>query len=330
MAVQENDETFPESSEIWSAIGVSGKALQCPTAGKSVANAYAYNSNLSGQGYGAVRDVVRVMMTCDALIDDNIITRETVSGIARRHQDKAIVSYADGHVTMPSSSIVGFLWEEMSPVKVTDDFTDVEISKNWKFYSSFDKVSNLLGNELAAPDANSKAKLIKSPDFGGNGINVKADGGSIIYEFETPLIGDFALEFDVIYSAGSKASLVGLYDESGNMMIEFATSNNLGPQIYLSDANGGYSGEHYKIAGLADDNNSPISGKSHAAISRFGSKVNLTMTGDSNVDLTFPKAREGDGQQSTQMWNTGGPVKYAAFRVADSGNSTYANLEIYR
>ena len=52
--IQENDESFP-AANAWAAnIGVSGKVLVCPTAGKSLANGYAFNANLDSKALGKV------------------------------------------------------------------------------------------------------------------------------------------------------------------------------------------------------------------------------------------------------------------------------------
>jgi len=96
MAVQENDETFPTSSEVWSAIGVSGKVLQCPTAGKSIANAYAFNDNLSGLGIGEIKDSVGVALTSDSEAANNLMLVPTDAEL--RHDGNTIMSFSDGHV----------------------------------------------------------------------------------------------------------------------------------------------------------------------------------------------------------------------------------------
>jgi len=98
MAVQENDETFPSFSEAWSMLGVSGKALQCPTAGKSVANAYGYNVNIGGLGMGEVTDTLGTLISADSRSKDNYLALP--SEINKIHDGRAIGSYVDGHVAM--------------------------------------------------------------------------------------------------------------------------------------------------------------------------------------------------------------------------------------
>jgi len=100
MAVQENDETFPSVSDIWSVIGVSGKVLQCPTAGKSIANAYGYSNAVAGQGMGDIKSSVDEPMTADS-VNSNILY--TIDDIEFRHDGNIIVSYVDGHVATTKS-----------------------------------------------------------------------------------------------------------------------------------------------------------------------------------------------------------------------------------
>jgi|GEM_PF-602029 len=106
MAIQENDETFPAASSIWSSIGVSGKVLQCPTEGKSAANAYGYNKFLDSKGYADIGDPTLIALTTDVIpsLKDNLM----VAGIdmSKRHDGSLIASYVDGHVATSKSDPV--------------------------------------------------------------------------------------------------------------------------------------------------------------------------------------------------------------------------------
>jgi len=168
MAVQENDETFPANSEVWSAVGVSGKALQCPTAGKSIANAYGYSNALSGQGYADLGNVVSVPMTMDASdkIEANILY--TIEDTAFRHDSNIIVSYADGHVATtksvpalyaPGSPIMSAADNVTTPTTSTADTTIT--SGNWSITTA-DNTTGHLNNMSFTGDT----LLINSAMFG--------------------------------------------------------------------------------------------------------------------------------------------------------------------
>jgi|GEM_PF-576743 len=98
MYLQENNETFPTNDVVWSVIGVSGKVLQCPTAGKNMANAYGYSNALSGQGYATIDEPTMEELTIDLKSEakENIIYTKDDAGF--RHDDNVIASYVDGHV----------------------------------------------------------------------------------------------------------------------------------------------------------------------------------------------------------------------------------------
>ncbi|HEX2948542.1 MAG TPA: prepilin-type N-terminal cleavage/methylation domain-containing protein [Armatimonadota bacterium] len=108
MYVQENEEKFPKSASVWSDLTLPGKVLKCPTAGKTVDNAYCYNDAVSGQAIGQFRDATYTVVVLDgqhkstgANNYDNIAY--TLDDISYRHNNKAIVGYADGHVGNASS-----------------------------------------------------------------------------------------------------------------------------------------------------------------------------------------------------------------------------------
>ncbi|HEX2948810.1 MAG TPA: prepilin-type N-terminal cleavage/methylation domain-containing protein [Armatimonadota bacterium] len=110
MYVQENEEKFPKSASVWSDLTLPGKVLKCPTAGKTVDNAYCYNDAVSGQAIGQFRDATYTVVVLDgqhkstgANNYDNIAY--TLDDISYRHNNKAIVGYADGHVSSASSPL---------------------------------------------------------------------------------------------------------------------------------------------------------------------------------------------------------------------------------
>jgi len=141
MAVQENDETIPEAANIWSSIGVSGKALQCPTAGKAIANGYGFNESLGGLGYGELTDPVHVYFTADAKEDSgNIISIGNGDG---RHNGGLIASYADGHVQTLSvaPSVFVYATEQVSKGMAANVLSPSDGSYDaagWKFINTRD------------------------------------------------------------------------------------------------------------------------------------------------------------------------------------------------
>ncbi|HEX2950830.1 MAG TPA: prepilin-type N-terminal cleavage/methylation domain-containing protein, partial [Armatimonadota bacterium] len=104
MYVQDNEEKLPKSDSVWSDLDIPAKVLQCPTAGKNVANAYCYNNSLSGLSVGQFRDPTFTAVTVDGQHQssgaqgdfDNIAY--TLADISYRHNNMCIVGYVDGHV----------------------------------------------------------------------------------------------------------------------------------------------------------------------------------------------------------------------------------------
>jgi len=93
MYVSENDETLPGSDWL-SGLGVSGKVLQCPTAGKNVNNAFIYSIMLDTRAIGTVKNPVNVWMTADGINGD----MTALDHGDWRHDGKMVMSYVDGHV----------------------------------------------------------------------------------------------------------------------------------------------------------------------------------------------------------------------------------------
>jgi len=98
MYIQENNEIMP-GTDFWSVVdGASGKILVCPTAGKKVARAYAYNVFAANKGLGEIPSPELICLTADAnaeLADGLMAFGEDVDF---RHAGGAIASYIDGHV----------------------------------------------------------------------------------------------------------------------------------------------------------------------------------------------------------------------------------------
>jgi len=63
---QDNHEFLPTADIVWAAIQMAPGVFICPTKGKSIANAYAYNINLSGRELGSFTDPTDEVMTLDS------------------------------------------------------------------------------------------------------------------------------------------------------------------------------------------------------------------------------------------------------------------------
>ena len=107
--VQDNDDTFPTESNVWTAINVPAKVLVCPTANKLL-NGYVFSDGLCRLVLGKLSSPSQVMCTADG--QHNAGTSNLNSGdftsyaniaygaedYAYRHSNAFIASYVDGHV----------------------------------------------------------------------------------------------------------------------------------------------------------------------------------------------------------------------------------------
>lgn len=108
MYAQDHEETLPYSVSVWKDINVDAGILMCPSAGKSLTNAYMYNETISGVSMGdtaIIPDPVKMWISVDA----------KNNAIDLRHSGVAVWSYMDGHVgtakasadTAPMTAYVG-------------------------------------------------------------------------------------------------------------------------------------------------------------------------------------------------------------------------------
>jgi prepilin-type processing-associated H-X9-DG protein len=102
MYVQDNDEIFPKSKNVWLKVDIDPDILYCPEDNKN-AISYAYNNNLSSINISKIQDPALKLFTVDG---------ETIKGKKRtlnntyyspadvqyRHNNQAMASYVDGHV----------------------------------------------------------------------------------------------------------------------------------------------------------------------------------------------------------------------------------------
>lgn len=103
--IQENEEKLPSADTMWSAMDIPAKALICPTAGKTLSNAYCYNNWLSGKAAGDFHNPVQTIATVDGQHDTSVANQPlanvaySVDDVAFRHGNNTCIrGYLDGHV----------------------------------------------------------------------------------------------------------------------------------------------------------------------------------------------------------------------------------------
>ena len=107
---QDHDEMLPSAGAFWGALGLDKGVLRCPTAGKTYANAYVFDSYVGGKALGELNAVNTFLTTDGITSDDHLkITGDYPNcfydntDLDMRHSDKLIVSYLDGHVELNTS-----------------------------------------------------------------------------------------------------------------------------------------------------------------------------------------------------------------------------------
>lgn len=90
MYTQDHEELLPMAEEVWGVVSVDKGTFICPTAGKKLANGYAYNKDIGGLSLAEIEDPTVTAFTADAVNDK----AET------RHAKKLIASFVDGHVAL--------------------------------------------------------------------------------------------------------------------------------------------------------------------------------------------------------------------------------------
>jgi prepilin-type N-terminal cleavage/methylation domain-containing protein/prepilin-type processing-associated H-X9-DG protein len=91
----DHDETLPNTREVWQMDFPPGVFI-CPTAGKTLRNAYVYNSLLAGEALGDAPEPILTLLTADGKGAENLYVTER--DLDFRHQGRFIASYLDGHV----------------------------------------------------------------------------------------------------------------------------------------------------------------------------------------------------------------------------------------
>ena len=316
MYTQENDEIMPPATNWASEIGVTGKILQCPTAGKKISVAYGYNGTVAGKGLGQIQFPVDTICTIDAEgAPDDVITPSSVDSIARRHDGKAIVSFIDSHVALANSTVVGFPIVEMNPESVTTDLASLwSGTQGWRFYTTdaaaaTGRTNNDPGTVLTATD-----NTFLTPGIESTIINLKGyDGHTALYTFTTPLNGDFAFAFNA--KEGNAKHMVVFYDASGNVIFSWLRENGSNDPYVGVNPNG--------TSWVGNDNlyllgTQGCSGEVRMTFTRSKGKMAVSWVGETNGSLTFPNNSPVSGTPQT-LSRIGSDVKFIMVRSGMAG-----------
>ena len=165
MAIQENDETLP-GLDVWSELGISGKVLQCPTAGKKLANAYVFNRNILTKGFAKIPNPVRTFASADGLHEATAAVTTPVaigptnanlaynySDLVARHDGNVIASFVDGHVE--TTKIGGFIVKNVFPGERTEIDVKSDIFAKLSLGKALDSQGYTLSTNTTDPIVNS-------------------------------------------------------------------------------------------------------------------------------------------------------------------------------
>jgi len=118
MKVQDNDELFPTTANLWGSINLDKGVLLCPTAGTKITNAYCVNAKWCGMALGEVTDPSGSFLVIDGIHPASTATSTfaaTYANIAYdmgdvdyRHNGKLIEGFVDGHVELSDIPIGEF------------------------------------------------------------------------------------------------------------------------------------------------------------------------------------------------------------------------------
>jgi prepilin-type N-terminal cleavage/methylation domain-containing protein/prepilin-type processing-associated H-X9-DG protein len=103
MYCQDHEEVLPAAATMWRDINADAGVLICPTKGKTTPNGYGYNAACDSRALGDIGDPTTTALTADSNAANNILTKG--SDIDSRHSNKAVGSFADGHVELSSRII---------------------------------------------------------------------------------------------------------------------------------------------------------------------------------------------------------------------------------
>lgn len=116
MYADDHEGKLPESKTMWSDIKIDSKKLIC-SMDKTLNNGYLYNQRLSGINIKGVEEPETIFVTVDGSNNNNDNIYYSPADVQYRHSgQRAIVSYADGHVWMVEKTSANLPWD--LPVKI--------------------------------------------------------------------------------------------------------------------------------------------------------------------------------------------------------------------
>jgi prepilin-type processing-associated H-X9-DG protein len=119
--MQDHKNMLPKKDSAWQDINVRPDALVCPTYGKQHGNGYGYNMYIGGRildEQGMPKPHL-LLILADSNAPGNLLNSPT--DIDFRHTKKAVVGYADGHVTLQAPSAIPKLQPENKQENLTDN-----------------------------------------------------------------------------------------------------------------------------------------------------------------------------------------------------------------
>ena len=341
MYIQENEETLPTGAEVWSE--VTGKILICPTAGKKIANAYGYNNYLEGKGLGEIAEPTETMLSCDAEgTTGNLIT--AIDQIAARHAGGVIASYVDGHVVM-TKGIVGYVAKDYSFTEDADFPVGFQVSKD---VTSHDWNTTLFSTGTAIPAGTPETAIVKVED-GAMVMKATSDNYTQAFlTFDSPVSGDFGVEFDLVMATATSANFIGFIDESNKYMLNIGNINNdyyypgtdaWAPAAILSQGMGHSGWKSFHTGGsakLADG--SPSNARPDIAVFYSETDVWHVSVARVNNDITFSAVKPGaelsaklKSAGNDRMRNISAPVKGVCWQFSGNGKvQKISNFKLIR
>ncbi|HEY3377684.1 MAG TPA: prepilin-type N-terminal cleavage/methylation domain-containing protein [Armatimonadota bacterium] len=102
----DHQEKYPDKADVWGALGVMPKLLQCPTRGEEIQRAYVFSSFVAGKSLGSISYPSSEILTADGKIMETTQNApallEMATDVDMRHAANlgTLASFCDGHVAM--------------------------------------------------------------------------------------------------------------------------------------------------------------------------------------------------------------------------------------
>jgi len=107
MYAQDHNMQLPSSDTVWTDVKFQPNMLTCPTYGIHKGNGYGYNASLSKKSQIDIPNPTVIPLLADSKAPGNLLN--TPADIDFRHEGKAMVGYADGHVAEQAPTDIGNL-----------------------------------------------------------------------------------------------------------------------------------------------------------------------------------------------------------------------------